>query len=272
MAVWFVTGAGRRFGAEIVRQVIGRGGLVAATARNADLVRQAHPDAGDALLPLSLDVTDEQQAQAAVQAAVERFGRLDVVVNNAALALVGAVEEASATEVQACFDTNVFGLLHVARAALPVLRRQRAGRMINISSVGGLTASSAWGVYSATKFAVEGLSEAMRVELAPLGVAVTAVEPGFFHPDPVDPSDPHASRPIADYAPATRAAWAAFEQAPTVDPAKAASAILDLAETPHPPARLLLGSDCVARVEAKLAQVTHDIAAWRHVSLAADHR
>jgi NAD(P)-dependent dehydrogenase (short-subunit alcohol dehydrogenase family) len=143
--------------------------------------------------------------------------------------------------------------------------------MINISSVGGLTASSAWGIYSATKFAVEGLSEAMRIELAPLGVTVTAVEPGFFEPNPIDPSDPHASQPIADYAQATRAAWAAFYQAPTVDPAKAAAAILDLAETPDPPAQLLLGSDCVARVEAKLARLTHEIDAWRSVSVAADH-
>jgi NAD(P)-dependent dehydrogenase (short-subunit alcohol dehydrogenase family) len=272
VAVWFVTGAGRRFGAEIVAQVLGRGGQVVATGRDAERVRAAHPDAGDALLPISLDVTDEQQAHSAVQATLERFGRLDVVVNNAALALVGAVEEASASEVQACFDTNVFGLLHVTRAALPIMRRQRAGRLINISSVGGLTASSAWGVYSATKFAVEGLSEAMRVELAPLGIKVTAVEPGFFQPNPVDPSDPHASRPIADYAPATQAAWANFNQAPTVDPAKAATAILDLAEAPDPPARLLLGSDCVARVEAKLAQLTHDIATWRPISMAADHR
>ena len=271
MVVWFVTGAGRRFGAEIVRQVLYRGGLVAATARDADLIRAAHPDAGDALLPLSLDVTNEQHAQTAVQAALERFGRLDVLVNNAALALVGAVEEASATEVQACFATNVFGLLNVARATLPILRRQRAGRIINISSVGGLSASPAWGVYSATKFAVEGLSEAMRAELAPLGIAVTAVEPGFFQPNPTDPSDPRASQPIADYAQATQTAWAAFNQAPTVDPTKAAAAILDLAETPHPPARLLLGSDCVARVEAKLAQVAHDIGAWRHVSVMADH-
>jgi NAD(P)-dependent dehydrogenase (short-subunit alcohol dehydrogenase family) len=271
VAVWLVTGAARRFGAEIVRQVIGRGGLVAAAARDPDQVRTAFPDAGDALLPTGLDVTDEDQARAAVHRAVERFGRIDVVVNNAALALVGAVEEASAAEVRACFDTNVFGLLNVARAVLPVLRRQRSGRMINISSVGGFTASSAWGVYSATKFAVEGLSEAMRAELAPLGIAVTAVEPGFFRPDPADPSNPQASRSIADYTQTAREAWAAFEHAPTVDPVKAAAAIIDMAEIPDPPARLPLGSDCVARVEAKLALVSQELTTWRYVSLTADY-
>jgi len=272
VAVWFVTGAAHRFGAEIVRQAIARGGLVAATARDPDRARADLPDAGEALLTIGLDVTDEDQARAAVNHTVERFGRLDVVVNNAALALVGAVEEASAAEVQACFDTNVFGLLNVTRAVLPVLRGQRSGHVINISAVGGLTASAAWGVYSATKFAVEGLSEAMRAELAPLGVAVTVVEPGFFRPDPTDPPNPQVSSSIADYAEAARAAWVAFEEVPRVDPVKAAAAIIDLAEVTNPPARLPLGSDCVARLEDKLRAVSDELTAWRHISLAADYQ
>jgi NAD(P)-dependent dehydrogenase (short-subunit alcohol dehydrogenase family) len=266
MAVWLVTGTARRFGAEVVRQAAARGHQVVATARRPERIAASSGE----VFPVALDVTDERQARDAVAQAVARFGRIDVVVNSAALALVGAVEEASADEVRDCFDTNVFGLLHVVRAVLPVMRRQRSGLIVNISAVGGFVSNAAWGVYSSTKFAMEGLSDAMREELAPLGVKVTVVEPGFFHADLADPSSPHRSASIEDYAESVREAWAAYERAPTVDPVKAAAAIVDLAEAPEPPTRLQLGSDCVAKVEAKLALVRDELNAWRPVSLAAD--
>lgn len=156
MAVWFVTGTARRFGAELVRQAAARGHQVVATARHPE--RIATTAVAGEVFPVALDVTDEEQARTAVAQAVARFGRIDVLVNSAALALVGAVEEASAAEVRDCYDTNVFGLLNVLRAVLPVMRRQRSGLVVNISAVGGFASSAAWGVYSSTKFAMEGLS------------------------------------------------------------------------------------------------------------------
>ena len=146
-------------------------------------------------------MTDETQAQTAAAQALEHFGRIDVLVNNAGRGLLGAVEETSAEEVRDVFDTNVFGLLTVTRAVLPVMRRQRSGRVLNISSVGGFSSSAGWGVYCATKFAVEGLSKALRTELAPLGISVTIVEPGTFRTDFLDASSlQRVARTIDDYA------------------------------------------------------------------------
>ncbi|WP_308405361.1 SDR family NAD(P)-dependent oxidoreductase [Streptomyces sp. B93] len=181
--VWFITGASRGFGLEIAPRALAGGDAVVATARDPEAVRKALSDAGERLLAAGVDVTDEAQAQAAVAAAVARFDRIDALVNNAGRGLLGAVEEADADEVRAVFDTNVFGMLAVTRAVLPVLRRQRAGRVINISSVGGFAAGTGWGIYAGTKFAVEGISEAMRAELLPLGIHTTVVEPGVFRTD-----------------------------------------------------------------------------------------
>src|SRR5215470_2204669 len=184
--VWFITGASRGFGLEIARQALEQGDAVVATARDPRGVEKNLPSAGASLLAVALDVTDEQEAQSAVARAVERFGRIDVLVNNAGRGLLGAVEEACAAEVQAVFDANVFGLLTVTRAVLPVMRRQRSGRVLNMSSVGGFSSSAGWGIYCSTKFAVEGLSEALAQELKPLGIFVTSVEPGYFRTDFLD--------------------------------------------------------------------------------------
>jgi NAD(P)-dependent dehydrogenase (short-subunit alcohol dehydrogenase family) len=187
VSVWFVTGASRGFGAEIVKEALARGNQVVATARKPEDI----PFSGDDVLALALDVTDENQARAAVDAAVQRFGRIDVLVNNAGRGLLGAVEEVSDSAARAVFDTNVFGTLNVQRAVLPVLRRRRSGHVISISSVGGFTGTPGWGVYAATKFAVEGFSEALYAELRPLGVHVTIVEPGLFRTDFLDGSSLH---------------------------------------------------------------------------------
>jgi NAD(P)-dependent dehydrogenase (short-subunit alcohol dehydrogenase family) len=169
----------------------------------------------------------------------------------------------------------VFGLLTVSRAVLPVLRRQRSGRVVNISSLGGFAASAGWGVYNATKFAVEGLSEAQRQELAPLGIDVTVVEPGFFRTDFLDGSSlHHTATTLEDYAEtagAARSRASAANHAQPGDPARAAAAVVDLAHTPEPPLRLPLGGDSVARIKAKLAYVAAELDRWRAVSTTTDH-
>ncbi|EWM12321.1 oxidoreductase [Kutzneria sp. 744] len=274
MRTWFVTGASRGFGFEIARQALEQGDNVVATARRPEEIGAALTS--DRLLALPLDVTDEAAAQRVVDAAVDRFGGIDVLVNNAGRGLLGAVEEASDAEVRAVYDTNVFGLLAVTRAVLPVLRRQRAGRVINISSIGGFASSQGWGIYNSTKFAVEGLSEALRIELAPLGIDVTIVEPGMFRTRQaiqrsLDGSSLHTAGTViedyADTAGQTRGRPAEYNQRQQGDPAKAAAAIITVATAEKPPLRVQLGADSVARVEAKLAQVADELAQWRDLAV-----
>ncbi len=273
--MWFVTGASRGLGAAIVREARGRGHRVTATARDAEAARRALPDASDSLLLVAADVTDERQVRAAVDATMARFGRIDVLVNNAGRGLLSAVEEASDQAARAVFDTNVFGVLTTQRAVLPVLRVQRCGHVINMSSVGGFTTSPGWGLYAATKFALEGMSEALHAELAPLGIRVTIVQPGGFRTDFLDNSSLHTEpKTITDYDPtagATRDLAAVFNHTQRGDPVKAAAAIADLAEAADPPLRLQLGGDCVARVEAKLDQMAAELDRWRAVALSTDH-
>ncbi|AHH95291.1 oxidoreductase [Kutzneria viridogrisea] len=274
MTTWFITGASRGFGLEIARQALDRGDNVVATARDPRAVDRAL-GGGDRLLAVPLDVTDERSAAAAVDAAMTRFCGIDVLVNNAGRGLLGAVEEATDAEVRAVFDTNVHGLLAVTRAVLPVLRAQRSGRVINISSVGGFTQRAGWGVYGATKFAVEGLSEAMAEELAPLGVRVIIVEPGAFRTDFLDGSSLHrAANSIEDYAgTAGRVASgvAGNNHGQPGDPVKAAAAIITVGTVDDPPLRLQLGADSVQRVQAKLDHVARELDQWRELALSTGH-
>ncbi|MYX74171.1 MULTISPECIES: oxidoreductase [unclassified Streptomyces] len=275
MTTWFITGASRGFGREIARQALDRGDGVVATARNSEAVTRALPGYGDRLLALALDVTDEEQVRTAVAAAVEAFGTIDVLVNNAGRGLLGAVEEASDAAVRAVYDTNVFGLLAVSRAVLPVMRRQRSGRVLNFSSLGGFSSSAGFGIYCSTKFAVEGISEAMHAELAPLGIGVTLVEPGYFRTDFLDAGSLHTEDTvIADYAAtsgAVRGAVPGLNHAQPGDPVKGAAAVLALADAGTPPVRAQLGSDCVAELERKIAQLREESAVWRHLALSTDH-
>jgi NAD(P)-dependent dehydrogenase (short-subunit alcohol dehydrogenase family) len=273
MRTWFITGASRGFGALIARKALAAGDAVVAAARNpAQVVERLgqHPN----LLAVALDVTDETQAHAAAKAAVERFGRIDVLVNNAGYGLLGAVEEASGAEVEALFRTNVFGLLAVTRAVLPHMRRQRSGRILNLSSVGGLRSGPGFGVYCATKFAVEGLTEALAAELAPLGIFVTAVEPGYFRTDFLDATSLSVSpASIADYhetAGATRVQAAAVSHAQPGDPERLAKVLVEFVDAENPPVRLPLGSDTAAATEAKAAQLLEVVNAWRAVAVSTD--
>jgi NAD(P)-dependent dehydrogenase (short-subunit alcohol dehydrogenase family) len=273
MRVWFITGASRGFGAFITEAALKAGDAVVATARDPNAVVRRlgdHPN----LLPVALDVTDGAQAHAAVGQALKRFGRIDVLLNNAGYGLLGGVEEASAPEIERLFGTNVFGLLSVTRAVLPQMRRQGSGHVINISSVGGYAAYPGWGVYGATKFAVEGLTEALAAELRPLGIKATVVEPGFFRTDFLDDQSlVQTATRIADYA-GTVGAMRDFaggaNHAQPGDPARLASAILALVAAAEPPLRLPLGSDTVARIEEKHRFVEAELEAWRSVAVSTD--
>ncbi|MEV6427271.1 oxidoreductase [Nocardia sp. NPDC051463] len=270
MAVWFITGSSRGLGLHIAQAALNQGHQVVATARQPKDVESALDEHNDALLVVPLDVTSEIQAQRAAGQAIDRFGRIDVLVNNAGRGLLGAVEEATDLEVRELFQTNVFGLLSVTRAVLPIMRGQRSGHVLNISSVGGFTGAPGWGVYNGTKFAVEGISEAMRAELAPLGIQVTIIEPGVFRTNFLDGSSLRSAGPIADYTQtvgATRDWAAATNHNQPGDPAKAAQLIVEITDQSAPPLRLQLGADCVARVEAKLDNMAAELAAQRDIAM-----
>ncbi|HEY9023662.1 MAG TPA: oxidoreductase [Burkholderiaceae bacterium] len=271
--VWFVTGAARGIGLRIVEAALAAGDAVVATSRDAASLRERFAG-NDALLPVPLDVTDEKQAAAAVAAALDRFGRIDVLVNNAGFGLLGAVEEASADEVRRLYETNVFGLLNVTRAALPSMRERRRGHVLNISSVGGYQSGAGFGVYCSTKFAVEGLSEALHAELAPLGVHVTVVEPGYFRTEFLDQSSLTVSpRLLADYA---ATAGQVRERAVQInlkqpgDPKRLAQVLLALVASPTPPMRLPLGTDTLQVIGEKNERVAAETAAWRELSASTD--
>ena len=273
MRTWFITGASRGFGALIAKEALSAGDAVVATARNPQSAIDAigdHPN----LLALPLDVTDEAQAHEAAAAAVKRFGRIDILVNNAGFGLLGAVEEASAEEIERLYRTNVFGLLGVTRAILPHMRRQRSGHILNLSSVGGYRSGAGFGVYCSTKFAVEGLSEALAQELAPLGIKVTIIEPGYFRTDFLDASSlaisPVRIDDYAETAGATRARAAEVSHNQPGDPAKLAPAIVHLVNEANPPLRMAFGSDTVAAIEAKNAFVADELARWHDLSISTD--
>jgi NAD(P)-dependent dehydrogenase (short-subunit alcohol dehydrogenase family) len=273
MKVWFITGASRGFGALITKEALAKGDAVVATARSPKTVTERfgkHPN----LLAVALDVTNEAQAHEAAKAAIQRFGRIDVLVNNAGYGLLGAVEEASAREVEDIYRTNVFGVLNVTRAVLPHMRRQRSGRILNMSSVGGYRATQGWGIYSSTKFAVEALSEALAIELTPLGIHVTAVEPGYFRTDFLDGTSLSIMpTKIDDYATtsgAMREFAASVNHAQPGDPAKLAKVLVEFADALEPPVRLPLGSDTVAAIESKNAEMAVLVDKWRGTSVSTD--
>ncbi|KPJ33505.1 short-chain dehydrogenase [Burkholderia multivorans] len=271
--VWFITGASRGIGALIAEAALADGNAVVAAGRNvATIVERLGESA--ALLPVALDVTDEAQARAAVQAAVERFGRIDVLVNNAGFGLLGAVEESSDKDVRRMYDTNVFGLLNVTRATLPTMRANRSGHVINISSVGGYRAAAGFGVYSSTKFAVEGITEALHAELQPLGIHATIVEPGYFRTDFLDASSLVVAPTVIDDYDATSGAVrrkaAQLNHNQPGDPTKLAAAMIVLVDAPNPPLRLPLGTDTLAAIAAKNTFVAQETEAWRALSASTD--
>ncbi|MFL9956192.1 oxidoreductase [Paraburkholderia nemoris] len=271
--VWFITGATRGLGALIAEAALADGNAVVATGRNIAAITERFGHSA-ALLPVALDVTDEAQAKAAVQAAVERFGRIDVLVNNAGFGLLGAIEESSDADVRRMYDTNVFGLLNITRAVLPVMRAQRAGHIINMSSIGGYRAAAGFGAYSSTKFAVEGLTEALRAELKPLGIHATVVEPGYFRTDFLDATSlVVAGNVIADYDETSgevrRRATHMNHNQPG-NPEKLAAAMVELVDAETPPLRLPLGTDTLKAIAEKNAYVTQETETWKALSASTD--
>ena len=271
--VWFITGASRGFGALIARAAFADGNAVVAAGRNVAAITERLGES-PALLPVALDVTSEAQAKAAVDAAVEKFGRIDVLVNNAGFGLLAAVEESSDADVRRMYDTNVFGLLNVTRAVLPVMRKQRSGHVVNMSSIGGYRAAAGFGVYSSTKFAVEGITEALHAELKPLGIHATVVEPGYFRTDFLDASSLVVGKNIIDDYDETSGKVRRFavgmNHNQPGDPEKLATALVTLADAQTPPLRLPLGTDTLKAIAEKNAFVTAETETWKAVSQSTD--
>ena len=262
--VWLVTGAGRGMGVDIAQAALEAGHAVVATGRNPERVSAAL-GAHDELLTVALDVTDPASAQAAVDAALDRFGRIDVLVNNAGNFYAGFFEEITPEDFRAQVETNLFGPLNVTRAVLRVMRAQRSGLVVTMSSTAGLIGQEFTSAYAASKFAVEGWMESLTPEVAPFGVRTMVVEPGFFRTDLLTPeSTSYAEPSIEDYAERTRqtvAAWTGMNGLQGGDPAKLARGLVQLAGSQEPPVRWVAGADAVAVVEQKakdlLAQVDH---------------
>ncbi|SEL01558.1 oxidoreductase [Parapedobacter koreensis] len=271
---WFITGASRGFGFEITKAALAKGDQVIATVRKGKEQLAAQFGSSN-LLVIEMDVTDEAGVNAAVKEALAHVGKIDVLVNNAGFGLLSAVEEGSDSEIRQMYETNVFGLLNVLRAVLPHFRAQRSGHVINISSVGGLTGSAGWGLYNSTKFAVEGLTEALAKELAPLGIHATAVEPGYFRTNFLDGSSLNtAKQVIDDYAETSGkmrvyAGEVSYKQ--PGDPAKLAKALVKLADAEQPPVHLPLGNDTLKAYRTKTAAFELDIQDWLDVVTSTDH-
>jgi NAD(P)-dependent dehydrogenase (short-subunit alcohol dehydrogenase family) len=261
--VWFITGAGSGIGAGTARAALRAGDRVIATGRDLDKMRNTFRDVtSDKLALVQLDVTDEARAKAAVEEAVKRFGRIDVLVNNAGYSLLGNFEEFTTEQIERQFVTNFWGVVYLMRAVLPFMRRQRSGHIINISSVAGVVGQRAVAAYGASKFAVEGLSLAVAQEVERFDIKVTVVEPGFFRTGLLDPrSVEWSSGHIEDYGPAGNiaAAWAAYHGQQPDDPAALGEALVQIANMEHPPKVFAAGSDALDAitpvVEARLSEL-----------------
>ena len=271
--VWFITGASTGFGRILAEEVLRTGGKVVATARKLDKIVDLEAKYPKAAKALALDVTDAGQVDSVVTQAFAQFGQVDVLVNNAGYGVAGAIEEVAEAEFMPMFETNVFGLLKVTRAFLPHLRKQRSGHILNLSSIGGLIGGQGIGMYNATKFAVEGLSEALATELAPLGIRVTVIEPGPFRTDFLGRSGVIAETRISDYdntAGNMRKYFSENDGKQKGDPLRAVHAMMQVVESPNPPLRLLLGASALQRLRSKLANWEKEIAAWEQVATGAD--
>jgi NAD(P)-dependent dehydrogenase (short-subunit alcohol dehydrogenase family) len=271
MPVWFITGCSTGFGRELAMHLLERGYTTIVTARNpddvSDLARVRNA------LVLKLDVTDQDEIDTAIKTVEERFGRIDVLVNNAGIGYFAAVEESEEDQVRRMFEINVFGLSRMIQAVLPGMRKQRKGFIVNFSSIGGLCSFPALGFYNATKFAVEGLSEALWQEVEPLGINVMLVEPSGFRTDWAGRSANESKQIIVDYA-ATAGAWRSNVRAASGkqagDPVRAAHAILQAVESSNPPHHLLLGNDAYEAATEKLQNLHKEFASWEAVSRGAD--
>lgn len=272
--VWFITGCSTGFGRHLAQEALQKGEKVAVTARNTNDVKDLTEKYPDTAHAITLDVTKPGQVSAAVKEAVEKFGTIDVLVNNAGIGYFGAIEESEEEEVRRMFEINFFGLAAVTKEVLPVMRKQGSGHIINISSVGGSVAFPGVGMYNATKFAVTGYSEALAKELAPLGIKVTVIAPSGFRTDWAGRSANDTKVKIADYettAHTNQGTIRGYSGNQPGDPVRAAQAIIKIAETPDAPVRLFLGAGALKGIRNKIDEMKKDIDAWEETTVWADN-
>ena len=272
--VWFITGCSTGFGRELAKLVLDRGYRAVITTRDPGKIRDLTAGHEGRALALKLDVTDKAEVAEAVKQAEAKFGSIDVLVNNAGYGYVGALEESDEVEVRAMVETNFFGLARMVHVVLPGMRRRRRGNIVNISSIGGLVGFPGVGYYNATKFAVEGLSEALSKEVAPLGIRVLVVEPGPFRTDWAGRSLKRSSRQIPEYAETAGAFRQRIEGGSGKqdgDPVRAGEAIIKALESDKMPLRLVLGAIALERARIKIAELRSELDAWEETTLSADY-
>ncbi len=271
--IWFITGCSSGFGRALAQTVLERGETVVLTARNPQQVEDLAASFSDRTLAVQLDVTKPEEVREAVKKAIAKFGRIDVLVNNAGCEVAGVIEEVSNEEVRREFETNFFGVLEVLRAVLPYMRKQRSGHILNFSSIACFSAGAGGGIYGSSKLALEGISGSLANEVAPFGIKVTMVEPGAFRTNFFTRSYVLTDTQIEDYKPLIdeiRQGIHDYDGKQVGDPKKAALAILKIVDSDNPPIRLALGADTVETIEAALEFMKSELDAWREVSTSTD--
>ena len=272
--VWFITGCSTGFGRELVKLVLQKGWKAVITARHPEQVADLATGHEENALVLPLDVTEKNQITTSVGLALDKFGRIDVLVNNAGYGYFTSIEEGEEEKIRAQFETNFFGLVYMTQAVLPGMRANRSGHIVNFSSIGGLRAFTSTGYYHATKFAVEGLSESLAQEVAPLGIKVTIVEPGPFRTDWAGRSTSRTEVQIPDYEETVGKRMAASQKSSGKqqgDPVRGSEAIIDAVLSENPPLRLLLGEPAYKMAFEKLDQLKQNFEAWKSVTIGADY-
>ena len=272
--VWLITGCSTGFGRAIAEAVLKQGDSLVATAREPEQLRALIDQYPDTAKAVRLDVTLSQEGQTAIDAAIKTFGRIDVLVNNAGYGLIGALEEVSETDIRQAFETNFFGAIYLIQTVLPLMRQQGSGHIVNMSSTAGLVGFGGSSIYCATKFAVEGMSEALAKEVESFGIKVTLIEPGAFRTNFNGRSLAAAEQHIDVYASVSRASLQWFKEMDGKqpgDPAKAAQAIIQAVENPHPPLRLALGTDAMSLIQEKLESVKTNLEGWQQVTVGTDY-
>lgn len=271
--VWFITGASKGLGLSLVKQLLEAGQNVAATSRNVSDLKKAVNSSSVKFLPLTVDLKDENSVDSALKATIEKFGKIDVIINNAGYGIGGSIEELSEEETRTNFDVNVFGTLNVIRKAMPFLRAQRSGHIINISSIAGIAGATGWAVYAASKFAVIGFSEVLAEDVKEFGIKVTVVAPGAFRTSFLT-GDSLAlpENPIADYKGVREShdRYLKMDGEQIGDPEKAAAAMIAVVAMPNPPLHLLLGSDAFKRANVKLEALNKEFKDWSAITNSTD--
>jgi len=270
--VWFITGSSRGLGRSLTKAVLAKGAQVAATARDINSLKDLIESYPGQIFPVTLNVTDYDQVQIAVKAAIKHFGRIDVLVNNAGFGIVGAAEAFTDEQVRSQLETNLYAPIEITRAVLPFMRKQKSGRILQISSIGGRVGNAGVSIYQAAKFGLSGFSEVLAKEVADLGILVTSVEPGGFRTDWAGDSMTYAEKiegyPLVDQ---RSDFFQSGDFIPMGDPEKAARVMIDLVDHPQPPIHLVLGSEAIGMLKHADASRSEEMEKWMQVSLSTDH-